>query len=70
MADQTHTLPNVLRMRADGTLFCADGRDVHAYLADWAKKVGATEDTPLNIMRREDHERDRADAWLARNLAS
>ncbi len=63
-------LPNVLRMKPDGTLFCSDGGDVKEYLSAWAAKVKLTEDTPLNIMRREDHERDREDAWLARNWAS
>jgi hypothetical protein len=64
------TLPSVLRVRSDGTLFCCDGRDVREYLAAWAKTVGATEDTPLNIMRRDGHERDHEDAQLLRNFAS
>jgi hypothetical protein len=65
-----HSLPNVLRIRADGTLFCSDGRNLQEYLSAWAKKAGATEDTPLNIMRREDHVRDHEDAYLLRNLGA
>jgi hypothetical protein len=65
-----NTLPNVLRVLPDGTLVCVDGRDVKAYLAEWAKKVGATKDTPVNIMRSEDQQRERDDAWMLRNFAS
>lgn len=64
------SLPNKLRLRADGTLFCADGQDLSEYLAKWAKDAGVSEDTPLNIMRRDSHERDKEDAELLRNFAS
>jgi hypothetical protein len=63
-------LPSILRVRADGTLFCADGQDVKTYLADWAKKASVTEDTPINIMRRDQHIRDREDAFLLRNYGA
>lgn len=63
-------LPSVLRLNAYGQLYCADGREVTAYLREWAQRAGVTEDTPLNIMRREDQQRERDDAWLARNWAS
>lgn len=63
-------LPDILRIRPDGTLFCADKRDVRAYLAAWAAKVGATEQTPLNIMRSCDHQAERDDAWLVRQLGA
>ena len=62
-------LPDVLRVREDGTLFCFDGRDVAEYLREWSAKVGCTPETPLNIMRRQDHIRDREDAYLLRNWA-
>jgi hypothetical protein len=63
-------LPNVLRVLPDGTLICVDGRDVKAYLAEWAKKVGADQQTPINIMRSEDQQRERDDAWLLRNWSA
>lgn len=69
-AEEPHAsvLPNVLRIRDDGTLFCADGREVREYLRAWASAAKVTEETPLTIMRRDGHERDREDAWLHRNL--
>lgn len=63
-------LPSVLRLRSDGTLFCADGRDVKTYLAEWAKRVKLTDETPINIMRSCDQQRERDDANLLRNWAS
>jgi hypothetical protein len=64
------TLPNILRVLPDGTLVCTDGRDVKAYLADWAAKVGADHQTPVNIMRSDDQQRERDDAFLLRNLGA
>lgn len=63
-------LPSILRLNAHGQLYCADGREVNTYLREWAQRAGVTEETPLNIMRREDQQRERDDARLARNWAS
>lgn len=63
-------LPNVLRIGADGTLFCADGRKVTEYLAEFRRHANITDDTPITIMRRDAHEQDREDAYLMRNFAS
>lgn len=63
-------LPSILRLNAHGQLYCSDGREVTTYLREWAKRAGVTEETPLNIMRREDQQRERDDACLARNWAS
>jgi len=60
-------LPDILRIRSDGTLFCSDGRDVNTYLADWAKRVSADETTSINIMRTVDQQAERNDAALLRN---
>lgn len=55
-------LPSILCLNAHGQLYYADGREVTAYLREWAKRAGVAEETPLNIMRREDQQRERDDA--------
>lgn len=62
-------LPNQLRI-VDGELVCADGSDVRAYLREWAEQANVTPDTPINIMRRDGHNRDRELALMMRHWAS
>jgi hypothetical protein len=45
--------PKNLRL-VDGELVMDDGSDVREYLRQWAKRVGADENTPVNLLRHED----------------
>jgi hypothetical protein len=65
MADNFSGLPDKLRI-VDGELVCADGSDVREYLRAFALRAKATADTPIVIMRRDHHERDRLDAIMMR----
>ena len=68
MADSS-ILPNKLRL-VDGELVCADGSDVREYLRNFAASADVDIDTPIVLMRRDGHERDRRDAWMIRHWAS
>lgn len=45
--------PNILRLRPDGSLYCADGQDVQEYLKAYYQKMGYEGDVSANLM---DHE--------------
>jgi hypothetical protein len=61
------SLPDVLRIHSDGTLFAADGRDVREYLAAWVAHAKITEQTPITLMTRAGHEQDHEYAFMMRN---
>ena len=69
-AKKTKGYPDVLRLRADGTLFCADGRDVKKYLADHARKYGIDDQVPMNLVTRESLTKLQFAATMASNWAS
>lgn len=45
---------DVLRL-VDGKLVLKDGSDPTDYLKAWANEAGVSSDTPINVMRRDEH---------------
>lgn len=63
-------VPDVLRVRPDGTIYCADGRSVKKYLRDWIAFAKHKADVPIVICHREGFKQLQSDAFLGRNMAS
>lgn len=62
----TVKLPDRLRLR-DGVLVLDDGSDSREYLRDWARRANVSDDTPVNVLKRESVTRlqDQADMRFA-----
>jgi hypothetical protein len=62
--------PDVLRLRADGTMYCADGSDVTARLKAYVEAVGVTNEIPICLIHRDALAPLWEAAWIGSNTAA
>ena len=64
------TPPDVLRLRNDGTLYCADGSDVTARLKAYAAAVSQAKEIPICLIHRDALAPLWEAAWIGNNTAA